>query len=104
MFEEDRQRDLQLQPGKGRADAEMQAGPESEVRGTVLSVGDEVIRLRINGFVASGGGKEKPDLIATAEGMAEQRDILVGGAGEQMERRVVAQDFLDQEIDLRGGV
>ena len=49
--------------------------------------------------VAVGGTQQQRNLIAAFEGMAENLNLFIGIAGEHMQRRIEAQDFLDRAID-----
>ena len=91
------QADQQFQPGQRSADAKMDAAAETGVGGA-LPDGVEPRRVGLGQWVAVGGSEQAADLVAAFEIMAEQGDILVHIAGEHVQRRVVAQDFLDQRL------
>ncbi len=97
-LEQNGQSDGHFKPRERGTDAKMQAGPEA---GMCFGrpVGVEAIRIGPDRGVAIGGGKEEGHLIAPFEIMPEQGDIFVGKAREHVERRIVAQDFLDGGVD-----
>src|SRR5690606_34655090 len=99
--EEDRQRGREFQPGERSADAEVKPRTEGEVgfdRTARVEAGRPVPLRR----VAVCRGEKAGDLVAAAEAVARYLDLLVGPAGEEMERRVEAQDFLDRPLDPFG--
>jgi ABC-type Mn2+/Zn2+ transport system ATPase subunit len=56
----------------------------------------EAVGLGIDGFVPPGRGQQQPHLVAAPEHVAMDLHVLVGPAGEQMQRRVVAQHLLHE--------
>src|SRR5215831_10498724 len=88
--EEDRQRHLHLQPCEGRADAEMNACTEGDMR-EEWARRVECAWLRVALRVAIGGAKKHADLLAFTELNARHLGRLERVALEEMERRVEAE-------------
>ena len=64
-LEQDRQRDRHFEPGERRADAEMDSGPEGDMR--VGAAGQVQVGFRKAFGIAIGGAKQEADLLALPE-------------------------------------
>jgi hypothetical protein len=85
----------QFQPRERRPEAEMDAGAEARV-GLRRAGGVEPVRLGMGRGVAVGRGEQARHLVARREAVAEDLHLLPRDAGEDVQRRVEAQDLLDR--------
>ena len=93
-LEQDGQGDLHFETGEWRADAEMNAGAEGDVRQKRprrVEAAGMVMAARI----AVGGTEEETDLLALPQLDAFDLDRLESVAIEEMERRIEAERLFD---------
>ena len=97
---EDRQSGIKLQPRQRRADAEMDAGPERHMR-VRRAVEIEASGISKHQGIAIGGAEQQTDPLAFAERDAVDLGVLQRIAGEQVQRWIKAQQFVDHDVELR---
>ena len=99
--EEDRQGELEFEPREGGADAEVQPAAEGRVS-TDRAGGIEAVGIGPDRGVAVGGAEEELHAVALGEAVAVDLDLFERDAGEDVEGRIVAEDFLDHAGAFRG--
>ena len=93
--------DLPLHPGERRADAEVSAVAEAEVR---VGMAPDVEALRIGELrrITIGRGEHAHDLLARLDGLAAEVEIGGRGPHHELERRLVAERLLDGRTGQAG--
>ena len=106
--EEKREGAFHFQPGQGGAETEVKPTAKGGM-GRTFAGRVETVRVWPDSGVAVGCTEKKLHLIALGKVMAKEADIFLCDAGEDMQRRVMAQDFLDDRgatvgsgVDLGG--
>src|SRR6202161_174805 len=89
------QRDFAMEPGQGRAQAEVGSGGEAEVR-VWVAADVELIGIREGGGVAVGGGQEQQAWLPGWARDAVDAGIRAGGCGGERRRGDQPQHFLDR--------
>src|SRR6516165_5169271 len=93
--------DLSLDTGELGPKAMMDAAAERE-RTTLPPRDIEAVGIGKGLRIAIGGAKQAKDRLALGEIHAADLDILERGAPDDLDRRIVAQEFLDRTADQRG--
>ena len=93
---------MQLQPGERGTDAEMQARAKGDI-GLDGAGRDELIRAFPLGGIPVGSCQKQRHAVAALKCVAHHLDLLIGPAGEHVQRRIIAQNLFSGRLNRIGG-
>jgi hypothetical protein len=96
-----RERELELKPGEGCAEAVVRPQAEAEVP-VVLTRQVDVIGPGELSWITIGGGNPEPNRVAGGDCLLTEDEIGQCPSGKRLERAVEAQEFFDDRLDRDG--